>query len=103
MSYNFTIAPEMRAGEFDYNLTYNLGAMLRRAGFNPALFDILGVDELALMTKNALFLMRENRVYFKRFEPDSGYGDVMTAILFLETLDAYLTEGIPTDYKRAVS
>ena len=104
MSYDFVVqAPDVQYEPFEYNLTYNLGKMLRRAGFHPNLMAGMTVKQLRPVVTEALIVMRDNPDYFKQLNPPieeatgKRWGDYDGAVKFLSALLRYLT-GAPETY-----
>ena len=91
MSYDFTVrSPEPRHAEFDYNLTYNLSSMMRRAGFHPNIFNGMTAVNLRPIVSHAVAVMEDNADYFRMFNPRNGWGTYEIALEFLTELALYL-------------
>ena len=104
MSYDFEIAPaEYRHEIWERNLTYNLGKMLKRAGFHPNFLSGRNVKELRPVVQNALASMLDNPDYYKRFNPPieeatgKRWGDYAGAVGFLRELGEALAKA-PDEY-----
>ena len=104
MSYDFIVkAPQDQHERFDYNVTYNLGSMLKRAGFHPLVVAGMNVSQLRPVVTDVLCVMRDNPDYFKQLnppiDPDTGkrWGDYDRAVTFLTELLRYLTDA-PENY-----
>ena len=104
MSYDFEIAPaEYRHEIWERNLTFNLGKMLKRAGFHPNFLSGTTVSTLRPIVENTLLAMQDNPDYYKRFNPPidqatgKRWGDYASCLEFLEELRVALHKA-PDDY-----
>ena len=104
MSYDFAIAPaEYHHEIWERNITFNLGAMFRRAGFHPHFCNGRTAKELRPVVMDAVKVLRDNRDYFMQFEPavdpatGKRWGDYDGAYTFLSALESALNEA-PDDY-----
>lgn len=73
-------------GEHSWNVTYNLGKMLRAAGFPEwrALADTPAVEAGGMLRKVADTL-KADPDRFREFNPPNGWGDFEGAVEFLES------------------
>jgi hypothetical protein len=92
MSYDFKIGPVEDTPEvFEWSgLTYNVGPMLKRAGFHPNILNGMTVVELRPVVSNALAVLKHNQEYFEQFNPENGWGDYGGVLVFLLKLERYL-------------
>ena len=104
MSYDFEIAPaEYRHEIWERNLTYNLGKMLKRAGFHPNFLSGRKVKDLRPVVTNALLTLRDNPDYFRKFNPPieeatgKRWGDHAGAVAFLMEMQVALDKA-PDEY-----
>ena len=98
MSYDFEVSP-VNAGHdiYEKNVTFNLGPMLKRAGFHPHVLSGLAVKELRPVVQNAALVLANNPAYFAQFAPSNGWGTLDTARAFLQGLHRYLKDA-PDEY-----
>jgi len=103
MSWNIKVQPEIEPHTtHEDNITYNLGKMLRRAGFDPNLHDGVTVKVLRPITQGAWQSLYENPEHYKQFEPESGFGTRTDALMFMARLSDYMRNA-PDDYVMRVS
>ena len=98
MSYSVHVGPqEQLPPSFEGDVTYNVSAMLKRAGIHPNVLHNLPVVHVRPVIWNAYMVMRENPEYFRQFDAPNGWGTYETTFAFVERLTAYL-DGAPHDY-----
>ena len=98
MSYDFVMrAPQDTYEMFEGNQTYNLSTMFKRAGFHPNAFSGMDARTLRPIVDNAVRLMEDNPEYFKKYNPDNGWGSYEGAVNFLKGLQGYLAL-CPSEY-----
>ena len=103
MSYDFTVtAPVKPYDGWEWNLTYNLSTMLRRAGFHPNVIDGMTVVNLRPIVRNAWMVLADNPRYFTTLNPPNGWGNYEGAVEFLYKLHKYL-EDAPDEYVMEVT
>jgi hypothetical protein len=75
-----------RVGIHSWNVTYNLGTMLRAAGF-PPWRDLIGAPaaEVAETLAKVAETLREDPDGFKQYNPDNGWGTYEGAVEFVES------------------
>ena len=78
--------------DLNLNVTYNVGAMLRRAGVHPSIMDGMDVTLAHEVVDNACWLIDANQEYFRKFEPDNKWGTVETTLTALRKLRKALNE-----------
>ncbi|RLB68518.1 MAG: hypothetical protein DRH08_00595 [Deltaproteobacteria bacterium] len=103
MSWSIKVQPlaEQHTAHED-DITYNLGKMLRQAGFDPNLHDGVTVKVLRPIAQGAWQSLYENEKHYKQFEPENGWGTYTDALLFMARLSDY-TRNAPDDYVMRVS
>jgi hypothetical protein len=77
--------------------TYNNGPILKLAGFHPDVLAGVDVKRLRFVVSYVRQTLRDNPSYFKRFEPENGWGGYENVVKFIGKLDDYLIEA-PDDY-----
>ena len=98
MSYDVHVGPLVdESNSFDENITYNLGEMLRKAGFNMKHHAGQTAKVLRPITHGVWLSLYENEKYFRQFEPENGHGTYADALMFMARLSDY-TRTAPDDY-----
>ena len=88
-----------QGSDFELNITYNVGNMLRRAGIHPKVLDGMSVTEALLIVKNGYAVMHDNPSYFDQFVPQNGWGTVETTLAALLSFLNVLEHGSHPDDK----
>ncbi len=74
-------------GNYEWNCTYNLGPMLRAAGFPDwILLDGAQASDAAGMLDNVSRTLRSDPEKFRAMNPPNGWGDYEGAIEFVESM-----------------
>jgi hypothetical protein len=104
MSYDFTVRPANAGYEvFEYNITYNVGTMMRRAGFHANIVNGMKVSDLKPIVEHAYQILEDNpQGYFDQFQPPNGWGSYGGVLKFMGELDQYLQEA-PDHYVMVVT
>ena len=99
MSYDFKVGPaeQYQHDPFEKNVTYNVATMLKRAGFHPIILNGRTAVELRPVVRHAWQLLIDQPEYFKKFDPENGWGSFNGVRDFISDLDTYLTTA-PDDY-----
>ncbi len=97
MSYDFSLKAPVEAPNYERNLTYNVGPMLKRAGFHPRVVNGMTAKELFPIVENARQVLAENEAYFLQFEPSNGWGSWEGTVMFLSELESHLMD-CPSDW-----
>jgi hypothetical protein len=72
---------------FDYNITHNLNTMADHAGiykflWRPEEVGVTKAKQLIVPLSIGLHVLKENKMDFKKFEPDNGWGNIDNLIQF---------------------
>ena len=98
MSWDFEVAPpEVRLSVYEQNVTFNLGPMLRRAGFHPDVMSDQPVKRVAKVAQESLCLLYDHRPYFTSLGAINGWGTIEDAITLLVELIVACDQA-PDDY-----
>ena len=82
-----------QGSDFELNITYNVGNMLRRAGIHPKVLNGMKVEKALPIVKNGYAIMYDNPDYFRQFRPDNGWGTVKSTLDALRDLLNALEHG----------
>jgi hypothetical protein len=89
MSLDVTLTKEMPCCVFDYNITHNLVDMAEAAGiykhlWRPEEIGIFNADQLIQPLKEGLAKLQSDPTYYKKYEPDNGWGSYDGLVCFVE-------------------
>jgi hypothetical protein len=73
--------------DFEVNITYNVGLMLRLAGIHPSIVDGMYAKTARPVFTHAVRLMLDNPSYFKRFDSDNKWGTYATTLNAVEGIN----------------
>jgi hypothetical protein len=94
MSYDVSLEADLggpepvRVGDLDANYTYNCGGMLGEATGGLWLSDMTGWDAaaVAVTLRDALAVMERDRPRFIGMNPENGWGDLDSWMVFLRKI-----------------
>jgi hypothetical protein len=74
---------------YSANITHNIATMAGRAGiydflWRPDEININKASQLTYFLRNGLALLKTNPEYFKKFNPENGWGDYDGLVSFVE-------------------
>jgi hypothetical protein len=84
--------------DFEVNITYNVGLMLRLAGIHPTVVNGMTAKEARTIFVHATKVMLDNPAYFMRFDADNKWGTYATTLKAVEGINNALAVA-PDDSK----
>ena len=103
MSFWFHVeSPTENYEPYERNVTYNVSSILKLAGFHPAVLNGVTVVKLRPVVTYVRQSLTDRPDYFRRFEPENGWGSYDGVLEFITELDAYLMDA-PDEYVLRVS
>ena len=100
MSYWISIEPQHPTPDLEINLTYNVSGMLRRAGLHPNVVNGMKVNEAYPIVSNVVAVMEDNPDYFRKYNPENGWGSYEHTLEALVKIGTALYEANDDDILR---
>lgn len=89
MSLDFTLRQRVMTDILNMNITHNLGEMAREAGvyypiWRPEEINCKKAKDIIPFLEKGLKELEERPEYFKKFNPDNGWGTYKDFVLFVQ-------------------